>query len=124
MRALLGQSQQRARQAGVSPPQDASLFAAEAERRVRAYVLLNEIARQNALQVEPQRVNELMASIASTYEEPEKVIELYMQDAELMNGLRNRVMEDQVVDWVVAHAKATEESLPFTQVMQPATRAG
>jgi trigger factor len=124
MRALLGQAQQRARQAGVAPPQDASLFAADAERRVRAYVLLNEIARQNAIQVDPQRVNELMASIASTYEEPEKVVELYMQDAELMNGLRNRVMEDQVVDWVLAHAKATDESLPFTQVMQPATRAG
>lgn len=124
MRALLGQAQQRARQAGVAAPQDASLFAADAERRVRAYVLLNEIARQNAIQVDPQRVNELMASIASTYEEPEKVVELYMQDAELMNGLRNRVMEDQVVDWVLAHAKATEEHLPFTQVMQPAARAG
>ncbi len=123
MRALLGQAQQQAKQAGMTAPHDVSLFATDAERRVRAYVLLSEVARQNAIRVDLQRVNELLASIASTYEEPEKVVELYMRDASLIEGLRNRVLEDQVVEWVLAHAKATEERLSFTQLMQPAVRA-
>jgi trigger factor len=115
----LQQAQQNAQRAGVQPPQDASLFAADAESRVRAFVLLSEIARQNAIVPDPQRVNEMLATIASTYEEPEKVIELYARDAELMSTLRNRVVEDQVVDWVVAHAAVTEQRLGFTELMQP-----
>jgi trigger factor len=64
----------------------------------------------------------MLATIASTYEEPEKVIELYARDQELMNNLRNRVLEDQVIDWIVDRAKVTEEKLTFDQVMK--ARAG
>jgi trigger factor len=117
--ALLSQAQQNAKRAGVQPPADAGLFRRDAESRVRAFVLLSEIARQNAIAPDPQRVNEMLATIASTYEEPEKVVELYARDAELMSTLRNRVVEDQVVDWVVAHAAVTEQRLGFTELMQP-----
>ncbi len=118
-RALLQQAQQNAQRAGVQPPQDASLFTADAESRVRAFVLLSEIARQNQIAPDARRVNEMLATIASTYEEPEKVVELYARDAELMSTLRNRVVEDQVVDWVVEHAKVTEQRLSFVELMQP-----
>jgi trigger factor len=118
-RALLQQAQQNAQRAGVQPPQDASLFAADAESRVRAFVLLTEIARQNQIVPDAKRVNEMLATIASTYEEPEKVVELYARDAELMSTLRNRVVEDQVVDWVVEHARVTEQRLSFADLMQP-----
>jgi trigger factor len=118
-KALLAQAQQNAQRAGVQPPSDASLFHKDAESRVRAFVLLGEIARQNAIAPDPRRVNEMLATIASTYEEPEKVVELYARDAELMGSLRNRVVEDQVVDWVVEHAKVAEQRLSFTELMQP-----
>jgi trigger factor len=118
-RALLQQAQQNAQRAGVQPPQDASLFLADAASRVRAFVLLSEIARQNQIVPDAARVNEMLATIASTYEEPEKVVELYARDAELMSTLRNRVVEDQVVDWVVDHAKVTEQRLSFAELMQP-----
>lgn len=117
--ALLAQAQQNAQRAGVQPPADASLFQRDAETRVRAFVLLGEIARQNAIAPDPRRVNEMLATIASTYEEPDKVVELYARDAELMGSLRNRVVEDQVVDWVVEHAKVSEQRLSFTELMQP-----
>jgi trigger factor len=118
-KALLGQAQQNAQRAGVQPPSDLGLFQKDAESRVRAFVLLGEIARQNAIAPDPRRVNEMLATIASTYEEPEKVVELYARDAELMGSLRNRVVEDQVVDWVVEHAKVSEQRMSFTELMQP-----
>ena len=117
--AMLQQAQQNAQRAGVQPPADASLFAADAASRVRAFVLLSEIARQNQIAPDAARVNEMLATIASTYEEPEKVVELYARDPELMSTLRNRVVEDQVVDWVVEHAKVTEQRLSFADLMQP-----
>ncbi len=118
-KALLAQAQQNAQRAGLQPPADLSLFLRDAESRVRAFILLTEIARQNAIVPDGKRVNQMLATIASTYEEPEKVVEMYARDAELMSSLRNRVVEDQVVDWVVEHGKVTEQHLSFAELMQP-----
>ena len=110
-----------ARPSGIAyAPQSAQPFEAAASQRVRAFLLLSEIGRQNAIQVDQRRVADTLAVIASTYEEPEKVVELYSRDAELMTGLRNRVMEEQALDWILAHAKVTERPSTFEQVMQPA----
>ena len=48
-----------------------------ARRRVAAGFLLAELARQNEVRLDSRRVTEALATIASTYEEPEKVVELY-----------------------------------------------
>jgi trigger factor len=121
-RNLLAQAKQNAERAGVTPPADASLFTDMARRRVLAYVLLTEVGRQQKIALDQRKLNDMLATIASTYEEPEKVVELYARDQELMNNLRNRVLEDQVIDWVVDHARVTEEKLSFDQVMK--ARAG
>jgi trigger factor len=120
-RAMLAQAQQHARQAGADVPQSPQPFEAAASRRVRAFLLLNEIGAQNSIQVDQRRVADTLAVIASTYEEPEKVVELYSRDAELMHGLRNRVMEEQALDWILAHAHVSERPSTFEQVMQPGT---
>src|SRR5699024_5711034 len=77
---------------GQEPPKEA-LDAARpmARKRVAAALLMGEIARKQELELDRGRVAEMMAAIASTYEEPEKVIELYNGDPQLMSGLQNRV---------------------------------
>jgi trigger factor len=37
-----------------------------------------------------------------------------------MSGLQNRVMEDQVAEWVAEHATTTRQELSFDDVMRPA----
>jgi trigger factor len=61
-----------------------------------------------------------LASIASTYEEPERVVELYQRDPQLMSGLQSRVLEDQVAEWVAERAHATEQQMSFNEAMRPA----
>ena len=90
-----------------------------ARKRVAAALLMGEIARKQELELDRKRVAEMMAAIASTYEEPEKVIELYNGDPQLMSGLQNRVMEDQVAEWVAEHAKTTDKAQSFDEVMRP-----
>ena len=80
---------------------------------------MGEIARKNELRLDRKRMGEMLAAIASTYEEPEKVIELYNSDPQLMQGLQNRVMEDQVAEWVADNAKSTDQELSFDEVMRP-----
>ncbi|QAU23709.1 trigger factor [Dyella sp. M7H15-1] len=93
--------------------------ASAARMRVIAGLLMGEIARKQQLKLDRTRLAEQLAAIASTYEEPEKVIELYNDDPQLMSGLQNRVMEDQVAEWVADHAKTTVQNLSFDEVMRP-----
>lgn len=90
-----------------------------ARRRVAAGLLLREIGRINNMRPDNKRVSEAVAAIASTYEEPQKVVELYANDPQLLDGVRSSVLEDQVAEWVADHAVATERSLSFDEVMHP-----
>ena len=101
------------------PPQLVEAAAPMARKRVIAGLLMSEIARKQELKLDRTRLAEQLAAIASTYEEPEKVIELYNSDPQLMSGLQNRVMEDQVAVWVADNAKTTDENLSFDEVMRP-----
>lgn len=94
-------------------------FLGAARRRVAGGMLLAEIARQNGIRIDSRRVSEALSAIASTYEEPQQVVELYSRDTQLMSGLQSRVLEDQVVDWIAQHAKVSEQKLSFNDVMRP-----
>jgi trigger factor len=119
-RALAEQAQAQAKEQGqatvAAVPES---FEALARRRVAAGVLVGEIARQNGVRLDNRRVAEALASIASTYEEPQQVVELYQRDPNLMSSLQNRVLEDQVADWIAEHAQTTEQHLTFNEAMRP-----
>lgn len=108
-----------ARQADPKNPDKYEAFLGAARNRVAAGLLLAELARQNGIVVDAQRVSRILASIASTYEEPAEVIEMYNRDPQLMGSLRSRVLEDQVIDWIAEHAEASEQPLSFGEVMRP-----
>jgi trigger factor len=120
--ALAQQAQAQAQQQqGQQVAANAETYRPLARRRVVAGVLVGEIARQNGVRVDSRRVAETLASIASTYEEPERVVELYQRDPQLMNSLQNRVLEDQVAEWVAEHAQVNVQALGFNEAMRPAS---
>ncbi len=119
--ALAQQAQMQAQQQGQQVPvPDADGFRSIARRRVIAGLLVGELARQNNVRVDNRRVAEALASIASTYEEPERVVELYQRDPQLMSTLQNRVLEDQIAEWVAEHANVSTQTLSFSEAMRPA----
>ncbi len=105
---------------GAATNVDAAQYLEVAARRVKAAILLGELARQNSLRLDQNRLSETMATIASTYEDPQEVIELYRRDPQLMQNLQSRVIEDQVIDWIADHADLSTQSLTFAEVMRPA----
>ena len=121
-RAMLAQQVEQIRRSGRDPgqvPADAHEgFKEAAGKRVLVGLLVGEVARINDLKLEPKRLNETMRLIASTYEEPEQVIEMYRNDPQLMSGLQNRVMEEQVIDWIAERAQHTEEKLSFQDAIR------
>ena len=121
-RLMAAQALEQARRQGAQGlqlPPDAHLqFMEPARKRVLLGLLVGEIARRNQLRLDPRRVDETMRLIASTYEEPEQVIELYRNDPQLMSGLQNRVMEEQVIDWIAERAQHTEQALSFQDAIR------
>ena len=92
-------------------------FLDTARKRVLVGFLVGEVARGNELKLDPKRVNETLRLIASTYEEPRQVIDLYRNDPQLMSGLQSRVMEEQVIDWIAERARHTEQALSFQEAI-------
>ncbi len=93
-------------------------FMDAARKRVLVGLLVGEVARRNQLRLDSKRLNETLRLIASTYEEPEQVIELYRNDPQLMGGLQSRVMEEQVIDWIAERAQHTEKALSFQEAIR------
>lgn len=121
-KSLLRQTVEQARRSGQNPnvPDDAHAgFVEPARKRVLVGLLVGEVARRHDLKLDPKRVNETMRLIASTYEEPQQVIEMYRNDPQLMSGLQNRVMEEQVIDWIAERAQHTEQALSFQDAIGP-----
>lgn len=121
-RAMVAQSVEHARRQGheVDAPAEAYRdFIEPARKRITVALLVGEIARRNQLTLDPKRLNETLRLIASTYEEPQQVIDLYRNDRQLMSSLQNRVMEEQVIDWIAERATHTDMPLSFQEAIAP-----
>jgi trigger factor len=122
-RSMLAQQVEQIRRQGGNPgeiPADAhNGFMDAARKRVLVGLLVGEVARRNELRLDPKRLNETLNLIASTYEEPEQVVEMYRKDPQLMSGLQGRVMEEQVIDWIAERAQHTVNALSFQEAIRP-----
>jgi trigger factor len=119
-RGMAQQALQQARQQGQQGSLPANAhegFMEPARKRVLVALLVGEIARRNDLRLDPKRLNELLRLIASTYEDPQQVIDLYRNDPQLMSGLQGRAMEEQVIDWIAERAQHTEQAMTFQEAI-------
>lgn len=110
------QTQYREQSNGGEPP-PLEQFTDSAEQRVKIGFLLSEIARQNGISIDESRVQAQIADIADTYEHPAEVIALYRDNPQLSEGIRNLVLEEQVVEHVLSAAKVTDTPISFKELM-------
>ena len=61
----------------------------------------------------------MIEDIASAYEQPADVVAYYSKNNELMNNIRNVVLEEQAVEAVLAKAQVTEKAATFDEIMNP-----
>ena len=121
-KAMVAQTVEQVRRQGrqLNPGPDAYKEMLEpARKRITVALLVSEVARRNGLTLDPARLNETLRLIASTYEEPQQVIDLYRNDRNLMAGLQNRVMEEQVIDWIAERARHTDQAVSFQDAIAP-----
>lgn len=96
------------------------IFQDQAIRRVKTGLLFQEIVKQNDLKAEPAQVDEKIQEIASTYEDPEEVIAHFSNNPEQKSQIESTVVEDAVVDFVLASAKVTETKMKYEDAVKAA----
>ncbi len=91
----------------------------EGKRRVQLGILLAEVAKISGLKVDPAKVSERIQEMGRDYEDPEEFTRYYASNPQLMRGVETLVMEDMLVDWIVAQAAVTEKTVSFQEMMNP-----
>lgn len=107
-------------QSGSEQPIPLEQFTESAEKRVRIGLVMAEIAHQNEIRIDEERVRRQVQDIAETYEHPEQVVQLYNSNEQLLESVRNMVLEEQVIDWIMENANVTEKTLTFKEMMNQA----
>lgn len=88
------------------------LFREQAERRVAVGLVVNEIVSSAKLEAGPERVRARIEEMASEYADPQQVVNWYYGNQEQLQQIEMGVLEDVVVDHVLAGAQV--EDLPST----------
>lgn len=109
--------QTEAQQPGNNLPVD--VFMNDAKRRVQLGMLLAEVAKVSALNIDADMIKARVEDMAKDYDDPDEFVRYYMSNQEMLNGVQTLVMEDMVVDWIIEQATVTTESSNFDAVMNP-----
>jgi trigger factor len=114
--------------AKMKPEQLAKLFPDEmlepnARRRVSLGLLIAEVIREKKIVIDAARQEKLLEEIAADYQQPDQIKQFYRGRADLMQGLRAIVMEEQVVESLLAGAKSKDVPMALDDLLKPAGQA-
>ena len=94
------------------------MFVPQAEHRVKLGLIVNEVMKRDPMDADPDRVRAMIEKLAAPYEEPEQVINWYYTNQEQLDQIQNLVLEEQMVEKVLAAAKVTEVELSYEEAIR------
>lgn len=100
-------------------PIPADAFTEQATNRVRLGLIVGEIVRQKGLQPKPDQIRKQIEEFAQAYENPAEVVRWYFSDRSRLADVEAMVIEQNVVDWLLAESDAPERTVGFDELMNP-----
>ncbi len=120
---LLESSKQRLAQQGLPAEQldslDKGTFVDEAKKRVALGLLMSEIIKSNDMKAEPNKVRTMINMMAASYEDPAALMQWYYADKTRLADIQNRVLEEEVVNWITEQVQTVYEPVTFDELMNP-----
>jgi trigger factor len=98
-------------------PVPADAFQPQAEKRVRLGLLVAEVVRREKLQAKPDQIRRQIEEISKSYENPAEVVRHYFSNRDLLAQIEAVVVEQNVVDWLLAKGKVQDQAVPFDELM-------
>jgi trigger factor len=84
-------------------------------------VIVSAIVDKNSLEANAEKVREAIEEMASTYQEPEEVINYYYSNEQQLSQIQNMVLEGQIVDFVLESAKITDKTVSYDEAVKRET---
>ena len=100
---------------GMQLPPD--MFIERATKRVKLGLILAELMKKHDLKAKPEQMKALVQEYAQSYEHPEEVVRWYAAEPGRMREVENLVLEDNVVAWVMAGAKVSDQTVTLNELM-------
>jgi trigger factor len=92
-------------------------FEEPARRRVALGLLMGQIVQAEQLKVDRERVQSRLSDLVAGYpDRQEEARRAYLQNQDAMRQIESAVLEDQVVDWVLARASVTDKPMSFKEL--------
>ena len=96
------------------------MFKDKAEPRVKLGLILSEMINKDKLQADPEKVRATIEEMASTYQDPEEVINYYYSNQEQLSSVESKVLEDQVVEKLLESANIKESECSYQEAISRA----
>ena len=108
------------RQMGLEDEKDmppAENFTEMAEKRVKLGLLISKYIDDRELKVDQEKVKKHIEEMFAGYQEPEKLIEQYMGNQQIMSQIQSLVLEEQAFDLIAQEGKEKLKKISFNEYM-------
>jgi trigger factor len=92
-------------------------FKENAEKRVRLGLIVGELVKKENLVAKPDQIRKQIDEFAQSYENPGEVIRWYYSDRQRLAEVEAMVVEQNVVDHLLAKAKVSDKAISFEELM-------
>jgi len=100
------------------PPMPEEVFQEQAHKRVALGIILSRLVEDLEVKPDQELVKQTVVKLASVYEDPDSVVDYYYQNPEQMLEVEQSVLEQQLVDKLVAQGQVTEKEISFFDVIK------
>ena len=117
--------QQITKQTKKTPREDElplDMFRPQAERKVKASLLLLELVKKNDIKVDDALVQRKIAALAAVYREPARVIKYYNKNEKLLEQLKNSLLEEKAIEHFLSQVMISKKELSYKEVMEMTDR--
>jgi trigger factor len=98
-------------------PVEPAWFTDQAVRRVRLGLVVAELVRAKNLHAKPEQVRAIIEDYAQTFEDAKEVVRWYYSQPQRLAEAEALAVENNVVEWMLANAKAVDVPVSFDELM-------
>lgn len=95
------------------------LFTEQATRRVKLGLVVGEIIQRKEIKADASSVRSQIEQLASSYQDPQQVIDYYYGNPEMLKNIEGLVLEEAVTAEVLEAATVIDEPTTFKDIMNP-----
>ncbi|MBB1485970.1 trigger factor [Oceanospirillum sediminis] len=101
----------------------AELFQDQAEKRVKLGLVMASVVESKEIKAEDDDLRAYVEKLAESYQDPQEVVDYYMGNDQMRQQLESAVLEEKVVDALLAEASVNEVEMSYDDAIKPVEKA-